>query len=65
MIESSRMLLEWLGRSRGIDAAVAASDSIRRALDHALSRPETRTGDIRGTTGTRGMTDAILKQLAS
>ena len=38
MIESSRMLLEWLGRSRGIDAAVAAADDIKRALDHALSR---------------------------
>ncbi len=65
MIESSRMLLEWLGRSRGIPAAVAASDAIRKALDHALSRPETRTGDIRGTTGTRGMTDAILRHLAA
>lgn len=64
MIESSRMLLEWLGRSRGVPAAVEAAADIRAALDHALSRPETRTGDIRGTTGTQGMTDAIIAHLS-
>lgn len=63
MIESSRMLLEWLGRSRGLPNAVAAAATIRDALDHALSSPATRTGDIRGTTGTAGMTAAIVAHI--
>ncbi|MFZ4530906.1 MAG: isocitrate/isopropylmalate dehydrogenase family protein [Alsobacter sp.] len=64
MIESSRMLLEWLGHSRNLPAAIDAATDIRAALDHALSRPETRTGDIRGTAGTQGMTDAIISHLS-
>ncbi|RUW35539.1 MAG: hypothetical protein EOS38_03350 [Mesorhizobium sp.] len=56
MIESTRMLLEWLGHNRG----VAASSIMARATVAVLARPETRTGDIRGTTNTEGMTSAIV-----
>ena len=60
MIESTRMLLEWLGHNRGISDALAASSIMADATIAALSRPETRTGDIRGTTNTEGMTGAIV-----
>lgn len=60
MIESTRMLLDWLGRARGLDHAVAAAALIKAGTDHALGQPETRTRDIAGTAGTDGMVRAIL-----
>ena len=60
MIESTRMMLEWLGHNRGIDKAVAAAGLMQAATISALAQPETRTGDIRGTADTEGMTRAIL-----
>lgn len=60
MIESARMLLEWLGHNRGIAEALAASSIMTKATIAALARPETRTGDIRGTANTEGMTSAIV-----
>jgi len=61
MIESTRMLLEWLGRDRAIAEAVAAAQSMSRATTAALADPATRTGDIRGTGDTAAMTDAIVR----
>jgi 3-isopropylmalate dehydrogenase len=61
MIESTRMLIEFLGRARNVPGAVEASRTMDRAIRAALADPATRTGDIRGTTGTRGMTDAIVR----
>jgi len=63
MIESARMLVEWLGRSRSLPEAVEVAAMMRRGIDAALSRPETRTGDIRGTATTEGMTRAIIDAL--
>jgi 3-isopropylmalate dehydrogenase len=60
MIESSRMLLDFLGRSRDVPMAVAAAYDIQIALDLALANPASRTGDIRGTADTSGMTQAII-----
>ncbi|ESR26113.1 isocitrate/isopropylmalate dehydrogenase family protein [Lutibaculum baratangense] len=60
MIESTRMLLDWLGRQRGIDEAVEAAGLMKRGIDHALSRPGTRTRDINGTGDQRAMVDGIL-----
>ncbi|MFC7395728.1 isocitrate/isopropylmalate dehydrogenase family protein [Chelatococcus sp. GCM10030263] len=60
MIESSRMLIEHLGRARGVPQAVEAAKTMERAIHRALASPETRTRDIRGTTGTEGMTAAIV-----
>ena len=61
MIESTRMLLEWLGHDRKIPAAVAAAQSMSRATTAALANAQTRTGDIRGTGTTRSMTEAIVR----
>ena len=60
MVESTRMLIDWLGRRRDIPQAVEAADLMKSGIDHALSRPETRTRDIRGTADQRTMVNAIL-----
>jgi 3-isopropylmalate dehydrogenase len=64
MIESTRMMVEWLGHNRQIPEALATAALMERGITEALSRPDTRTRDIRGTTGTRGMTDGILAAIA-
>ena len=63
MIESSRMLVEWLGHDRRIPAAVAAARMIKRALDLAMADPSSRTPDIRGTARTEEVTAAIVKAI--
>jgi 3-isopropylmalate dehydrogenase len=60
MIESTRMMFEWLGHNRGIKQAVEAAASMKRAIERALADPATRTKDIRGTGGTNDMTRAIV-----
>jgi len=61
MIESTRMLLEWLGRSRGIPQSVEAAACMQRATVRALADPAARTGDIRGYGRTDDMTRAIVR----
>jgi 3-isopropylmalate dehydrogenase len=63
MIESTRMMIEWLGHNRDITEALTAASLMQAATIAALARPETRTGDIRGKTDTEGMTRAILATL--
>ena len=60
MIESTRMLIEWLGHDRGIAPAVEAAGAMSRAMTAALGDPAARTGDIRGTGNTRAMTEAVI-----
>jgi 3-isopropylmalate dehydrogenase len=61
MIESTRMLVEWLGHERGMPEAVAAAESMSRATTSALADPAARTGDIRGTGTTAAFTQAIVR----
>jgi 3-isopropylmalate dehydrogenase len=63
MIDSSRMLLDWLGRRKNIPSAVEAAQSMERALVATLANPQARTGDIRGTGNTAAMTAAIVAAL--
>jgi 3-isopropylmalate dehydrogenase len=63
MIESSRMLVEWLGHDRHIPAAVSAARMMKRAIDLAMADPSSRTRDIRGTAGTVEVTAAIVKAI--
>ncbi|WP_342362824.1 isocitrate/isopropylmalate dehydrogenase family protein [Terrarubrum flagellatum] len=63
MIESTRMLFDHLGRAHKVEAAVEAAATMDRAIKSALAKPETRTRDIRGQTGTAGMTDAIVEAI--
>ncbi len=64
MIESARMLLDWLGCAHGLAAAVEAAEAMRRALDAALADPATRTRDIAGTGDLAAMTGGVLEALA-
>ena len=63
MIESTRMMFEWLGHSRGIDGAVRMGASMARATTAALADRQARTGDIRGSGNTASFTQAVLKNL--
>lgn len=60
MMESTRMLFEWLGHAHEQPAALHMSQILLGALKDALMRPETRTPDIRGTGSPGDMEDAIL-----
>lgn len=63
MMESTRMLLDWLGRRKGIPQAVAAAQSMERGLTAALADVSSRTGDIRGKGNTESMTRAVIAAL--
>jgi len=63
MIESTRMLLDWLGRAQGVSPAVEAAAAMRAAMDQALADSATRTRDIAGTADLEGMTQGILSAL--
>ncbi|WP_246216058.1 isocitrate/isopropylmalate dehydrogenase family protein [Microvirga makkahensis] len=65
MIESTRMMLDWLGRQRNVPEAVAAAQLMEQGMTAALGDPATRTPDIRGTASTTGMTQGVLKAIAA
>jgi len=60
IIESTRMLLGWLGHSRGRPEAVAAAAAMSAGVEAALADPRARTSDIRGEGDTESMTRAII-----
>lgn len=64
LILSAAMLLRWHGERGGGTAYITAADAIEAAIDDAISRPETRTGDLGGQLGTRAFVDHLLTQLA-
>jgi 3-isopropylmalate dehydrogenase len=63
MVESTRMLFEWLGHSRANAGAVGMAASMSRAVTAALADPAARTGDIRGTGTTASFVQAVLQHL--
>jgi len=63
MIESARMMFEWLGHARGHDGAVRMAAAMTRATSAALGDPSARTGDIRGTGNTASFTRSVLSTL--
>jgi 3-isopropylmalate dehydrogenase len=63
MVDSTRMLLDWLGRRKGIAAAVAAARSMEQGLTAALGDAKARTGDIRGAGNTGTFTAAVIASL--
>src|SRR3954462_7403667 len=52
MIESTRMLFEWLGHSRNKPEAVQVAHTMSQAMTQALRDPKARTGDIKGSGNT-------------
>jgi 3-isopropylmalate dehydrogenase len=63
MADSTRMLLDWLGRRKDIATAVAAAASMERGLTRALGDASARTGDIRGKGSTESFTRAVIAAL--
>ena len=63
MIESTRMMFEWLGHSRNNEGAVRMGASMARATTEALADENARTGDIRGKGNTASFTQAVLRNL--
>lgn len=60
MIESTRMLIEWLGRRHDLSQAQATADLMRQGIEAALADPATRTPDIRGTGRLDDMVNGML-----
>jgi 3-isopropylmalate dehydrogenase len=63
MMESTRMLFDWLGHARANAGAVRMAASMSRAITQALGDAQARTGDIRGQGNTATMTQAVLRGL--
>lgn len=63
MIESTRMLFDWMGHHHKIDAALEMSRLMKIGIDTALADPATRTPDIRGTGSQADMVNGILKAM--
>ena len=59
MIMSGQMLLQWLGRKRGVAAATAAAGLIAAAVDKTIAAARHLTPDLGGSAGTTEMGDAI------
>jgi len=65
MIESTRMMIEWLGERRGVSQAKEAAALMKRGLEAALADPASRTPDIRGTGRQQDMVDGVLRGIES
>jgi 3-isopropylmalate dehydrogenase len=65
MIMSGAMLLEWLGRSRGLPAPVEAAALIGQAMDRVIAAAKALTGDLGGKASTTEMGDAVVAALKS
>lgn len=64
LILSAAMLLDWIAAKRGLPNYAEAARAINRAIDAALSQPETRTGDLGGPLGTRAFAGHIAAAVA-
>jgi len=60
MVESTRMLIEHLGRAHDLPEAGEAAALMGRGIEAALADPATRTGDINGTGDLAAMVRGIL-----
>jgi 3-isopropylmalate dehydrogenase len=63
MIMSGKMLLDWLGRRRGSDAAVEAARRIELAVERVIAQRSSLTPDLGGAGTTTTMGDAIVAAL--
>jgi len=57
------MLLAWLGERRDDARLLNAAEGIEHALDAVIAKPEWRTGDLGGPSGTRAFGERVAEQL--
>jgi 3-isopropylmalate dehydrogenase len=60
MVESTRMMIEWLGHNRKVEQAIRTAALMEGAITAALADPATRTRDIKGNGNTVDMTRGIV-----
>lgn len=65
LILSAAMMLDWLGRKRGLEPARQAASAIDHAVDELLADPATRTGDLGGALGTKAFGARVAEALAA
>jgi 3-isopropylmalate dehydrogenase len=63
LIGSAAMLLDWLGERRNDERLRAAAAAIDAALEHTISDPNTRTGDLGGPLGTEAFGERVTALL--
>ena len=63
-ILSAAMMLDWLGRRSGDEAAIRAGDWIEQAVIEALGKGDALTRDLGGTQSTSEAGDAVAQALA-
>ena len=64
-ILSAGMMLSWLGARHDDPEAIAASDTIDRAVDRALDDPKNHPADLGGAAGTTQVGDAVAEAVAN
>ena len=62
---SAQMLLEWFGHRHDDNRLIVAAKFIERAINHALSQPETQTKDIGGPLGTKAFGEAVANTITN
>lgn len=63
LILSATMLIEWLADKKGLNSYADAAAAVHKAVDLALSNPESRTRDLGGKIGTEEFAAAIVAEL--
>lgn len=63
LLLSAAQLLRWFGVRTSNEAFGAASRAIEDAVDHVVTDPRTRTGDLGGSATTSAVADAICQAL--
>ncbi len=64
-ILSAGMMLSWLGARHDDTEAIAASETIDRAVDRALDDPKNHPADLGGAAGTHEVGDAVADAVAN
>lgn len=62
LIGSVAMLLEWLGIQKEIPELFTAANAIQQAIESAVADPDSRTGDLGGSLGTRAFTNVVVQR---
>src|SRR5688572_5551287 len=65
LVMSGSMLLDWLGRERGEERAVAAAKRIDAAVERVIAEGKALTPDLGGVASTTRMGDAIAAAVSA
>ena len=63
LLLSAAMLLDWIGRQRGLNSYAEAAAAIERAVAALVADPARRTGDLGGALGTAAFARAICAEI--